>query len=300
VAQVTDPKYASRKFFEGLFKVSDRNAMPLTLAAQAVQRSAYPMAYAKWEAMARKVVGGGLTGAGGYLGLGLGINMSQYAQGSGAGAGWRMPAAGPITSHYGMRVNPVTGQYKLHAGSDIGAGLGAAIYAAKGGRVLSTQSASQSGGYGNYTIIDHGNGIRTAYAHQSKFMVSPGQVVSQGQQIGKVGSTGNSTGPHLHFEYIKDGQRLNPNMIIPQLSSGAYTLSTGLANLHPNETVLTAPLTEQLHQGIDRFAKGDNAGYTINMDFRGAVINKDVDIERAVDKAMQKKERRKGVVRRIN
>ena len=300
-AEVTNPSYASRKFFEALLKIGDRNAMPLTMAAQAVQRSAYPMAYAKWEQMAREIVGGGaLTGgAGGYMGLGLGINMSQYAQGAGglgSGTGWRMPANGPVTSRYGMRVNPVTGQYKLHAGSDIGAGMGAAIYAAKAGRVV---SAGMVSGYGNYTVIDHGGGIRTAYAHQSQMMVSPGQIVSQGQQIGKVGSTGNSTGPHLHFEYLKNGVRTNPNTIIPQLSKGGYTLNTGLANLHPKETVLTAPLTQDLHQGLDRFAKGENEGYNINMDFRGAIINKDVDIERAVESALQKREKRVGVKRRI-
>jgi hypothetical protein len=98
---------------------------------------------------------------------------------------------------------------------------------------------------------------------------------------------------------MKDGKRVNPNTIIPQLSSGAYTLSTGLANLHPKETVLTAPLTEQLHEGIGRFAKGESNGYTINMDFRGAVIDRDADIEGKVEKALQKRERRRGVVRRI-
>ena len=295
--QIRNPSYAARKFFSTLQGVKNRDKMSLSAAAQAVQRSAYPEAYAKWETMARSVVGGTqVMNLDAITGLGSGINLGQYGTPTG---NWTMPASGPVTSHYGMRVNPVTGVYRLHAGSDIGAGMGAAIYAARGGRVLSVQSPGQSGGYGNYTIIDHGGGQRTAYAHQSKVLVSPGQVVAAGQRIGSVGSTGNSTGPHLHFEYMKDGKRVNPNEIIPQLWKGGHTMNTGLANLHPKETVLTAPLSAQLKEGIGKLAAGDSIGYTVTVDLRGSTIQSDVDIEKAVNKALDKRESRLGRKRTV-
>ena len=102
-----------------------------------------------------------------------------------------------ITSPYGYRVNPVSGIYKLHAGCDVGASYGSAIYAAASGTVI---LASWNGGYGNCVMINHGNGYTTLYGHMSSIAVSVGQTVSMGQTIGYVGSTGNSTGPHLHFE----------------------------------------------------------------------------------------------------
>lgn len=102
-----------------------------------------------------------------------------------------------ITSSYGYRVNPVSGVYKLHAGCDVGASYGSAIYAAASGTVI---LADWNGGYGNCVMINHGNGYTTLYGHMSSIAVSYGQSVSQGQVIGYVGSTGNSTGPHLHFE----------------------------------------------------------------------------------------------------
>jgi murein DD-endopeptidase MepM/ murein hydrolase activator NlpD len=96
---------------------------------------------------------------------------------------------------------------KFHYGIDFGAGAGSPIRAAAAGKVL---SAGWIGGYGNTTIIDHGGGMATLYAHQSSFGVSAGQQVSAGQTIGAVGSTGNSTGPHLHFEVRVNGQAVDP------------------------------------------------------------------------------------------
>lgn len=112
-----------------------------------------------------------------------------------------------VTSNYGYRVNPVTGVYKLHAGADIGAPMGSAILAAAGGQVV---TAEYSSSYGNYVLINHGGGYYTLYAHASALCVSAGQTVYQGQTIAKVGSTGNSTGPHLHFEIRVNGSTVNP------------------------------------------------------------------------------------------
>ncbi len=93
---------------------------------------------------------------------------------------------------------------------DCPAPIGTTIFAAAAGRVISTDPVGWNGGYGMVTRIDHGNGWQTLYAHQSAITVSPGDTVSAGEAIGRVGSTGRSTGPHVHFEIIRSGQRLNP------------------------------------------------------------------------------------------
>ena len=114
-----------------------------------------------------------------------------------------------ITSRQGPRVDPVTGETgRGHGGTDIGASYGSAIYAADGGTVI--RSGYEEGGYGNYIMIDHGNGMQTLYAHMSAKSVSMGDKVSQGQTIGLVGSTGRSTGPHLHYELYVNGSRVDP------------------------------------------------------------------------------------------
>lgn len=122
-----------------------------------------------------------------------------------------------ITSRQGPRTHPVTGEYKNHGGTDVGASYGSAIYAADSGRVVES-SDGWNGGYGNYVMIDHGNGMQTLYAHMSSRAVSVGQTVSRGQTIGYVGSTGMSTGPHLHFEMYVNGARINPQSRYPGVS----------------------------------------------------------------------------------
>lgn len=117
------------------------------------------------------------------------------------------PTPGPLTSGFGYRVDPVTGKRQLHAGIDIGAPIGQPIVAAAAGTVV---YAGEETGYGNYTCIDHGGGLATCYAHQSAILVTVGQVVAQGEAIGRVGSTGYSTGPHLHFETRVDGTPVDP------------------------------------------------------------------------------------------
>lgn len=120
---------------------------------------------------------------------------------------WPTPGYTTITSPYGYRIHPITGEFKFHAGVDIGAPGGAPILAAAGGTVtISTYSSS----YGNYVEIDHGNGLRTRYAHMSLRLASAGETVTQGQEIGLVGATGDATGNHLHFEVRVNGITYDP------------------------------------------------------------------------------------------
>ena len=126
---------------------------------------------------------------------------------------WPLPAANNvITCKYGMRTHPITGVYKLHTGIDLRASTGTKIYAANAGTVI---KATYSSAYGYYVVVNHGGGTSTLYAHMSKMAVKNGQKVSQGTVLGYVGSTGYSTGPHLHFEVIKNGNYVNPVTMYP-------------------------------------------------------------------------------------
>src|SRR5437763_2693887 len=117
------------------------------------------------------------------------------------------PVNGPIISPFGYRHDPVLGGNRLHAGVDIGASSGTPIKAAGDGVVV---MAGWNGGYGNFTLIDHGGGLATGYGHQSSIGVRVGQHVSTGEVIGNVGSTGASTGPHLHWEVRVNGTPVDP------------------------------------------------------------------------------------------
>jgi murein DD-endopeptidase MepM/ murein hydrolase activator NlpD len=118
------------------------------------------------------------------------------------------PVNGRITSGYGYRHHPILKRRRLHAGIDFGARTGAPIVAAAAGTVI---SAGYRGGYGYTVLIDHGSGISTLYGHCSRLFVKSGAKVSQGQRIAAVGSTGLSTGPHLHFEIRVNGKPVNPS-----------------------------------------------------------------------------------------
>ena len=108
---------------------------------------------------------------------------------------------GTLTSYYGQRWG------RLHAGVDWGISTGSTVMASCGGKVV---SAGWNGGYGYSILLQHSDGKQTRYAHLSKILVSPGQYVEQGEKIGLSGNTGNSTGPHLHFEIIVNGNAMNP------------------------------------------------------------------------------------------
>ncbi len=124
-------------------------------------------------------------------------------------SGWVKPLKSyTITSAFGMRKHPVLGYERMHEGVDMAAPQGTPIYAAKSGKVTTT--SYQAGGAGNYVVINHGDGFTSIYMHMTRYIVSSGQHVNAGQVIGYVGSTGISTGPHLHFGIAYKGTYVNP------------------------------------------------------------------------------------------
>ena len=145
---------------------------------------------------------------------------SDLPPGAISSKGWARPAAGYISSNFGYRTHPIYNVVRLHAGTDLAGGCGIPIYAARGGQVV---YAGWNGGYGNFILINHGDGISTGYAHiaTGKTFVRYGEQVSTGTHIANVGSTGGSTGCHLHFEVREDGKAINP---VPFMRGKGITL----------------------------------------------------------------------------
>lgn len=213
--------------YRRLVAVPDWQTIPLTQAAQAVQISwAYGSAYARWEPLARELTA-----------LLWPTAQATTADGSGAAAGvcpdlpvpagsWIRPTAGTVTSGYGSRWGT------LHAGVDIAGPRDTPVYAAADGTVVRAECTSaycdrdgnlSLAGYGNLVELDHGNGVTTRYAHLSAYTVTAGQRVSAGALLGFQGSTGNSTGVHLHFEVRADGAPVDP---VPWLADRGVDLDT--------------------------------------------------------------------------
>ncbi len=149
----------------------------------------------------------------------------QWFEASGVGESrgrFEKPVSGHLTSNFGMRFHPILGYSRMHQGVDFGAPTGTPIVAVTAGRVA---FAGRHGGHGNYVKLDHGSGLATGYAHMSRIAVTPGERVRQGEVIGYVGSTGISTGPHLHYEVFRNGLAVNPMsvkfMAAPQLAGSA-------------------------------------------------------------------------------
>lgn len=139
-----------------------------------------------------------------------------------------------LASGFGYRIHPIYKVRKMHWGMDFTAPTGTPIYATGDG-VVSTRTSSR-GGYGNHVVIDHGYGYETMYAHMSKFNVDRGQKVKRGDVIGYVGSTGRSTGPHLHYEVMKDGVKINPaNYYFNDLSPEEYEMMLEFSS-HSNQS----------------------------------------------------------------
>jgi hypothetical protein len=227
------------------------------------------------------------TGRVAYLGHGSypgGANLGQTVR----------PTQGTVVSEYGPR--NLLGM-TFHNGIDIAAAAGTPIRAAAAGRVVYT--GWDNTGYGNYVQMQSPDGTMFGYGHNNSINVRAGQRVPVGAMIARMGSTGKSTGPHSHFQTGRNGNWFNPRALFPQLDKGGFTMNEGLANLHPKETVITAPLTEKFKAGVDNFANSDNSGYTVLMDFSNAHFQTVDDVEAAFTAMMRKTEKRNGVVRKV-
>jgi murein DD-endopeptidase MepM/ murein hydrolase activator NlpD len=134
-----------------------------------------------------------------------------------------------FTSSYGVRYDPFNGGAAMHMGLDMAGSMGEPIYAAANGVV---ETAGRANGYGNLIELEHGKGLSTRYGHLSQILVHDGETVKQGQLIGRMGSTGRSTGTHLHFEVRVDGRAVNPR---PFLEASAFVLAAqaGAPSLEP-------------------------------------------------------------------
>lgn len=214
--------------------------------------------------------------------------------GGGNFTGNARPAAGTVTSLFGPRT--LLGM-SFHNGIDIANAAGTPIKAAQGGRVIYT--GWDNTGYGNYTQIQSSDGTMYGYGHQSQIGVRAGQKVNTNQLIGRMGSTGKSTGPHLHFQTGRNGVWFNPRTVMPQLNAGGFIKNDGLAKLHKEEVVVTKPLTKKFEQGVNNFADGGNIEYNVTLDFNGASFDRGIDFQREVETALKNIDRKSGGTRVI-
>jgi hypothetical protein len=204
------------------------------------------------------------------------------------------PVSGPVASEFGPR--NLLGM-SFHNGIDIMAASGTPIRAAKGGRVIFT--GWDNTGYGNYTEIQARDGSMYGYGHQSAINVRAGMNVATGSMIGRIGSTGKSTGPHLHFQIGNHGNWFNPRKVMPQLNTGGFIQSDGLAKLHKEEVVLTKPLTRDLKEGVQKLSDGGSVQYNVTLDFNGASFDRGIDFQREVETALRTIDRKQGGNRKI-
>ena len=206
--QLMTPAVAAQKFYEALLEVPGWTMLPLTRAAQAVQSSAFPNAYAQWEGLAWQLLGQ-------YGDASLVID--PCLGGALTFGEWGPPLAPPLDpgSPYGV----VRSDGKVHSGQDYRAASGTTIHSSTGGQVVTNRFAP--GSYGWHVVVrtPTPDGVyEVFYAHMvEQSPVAVGSQVDAGQAIGRVGSTGNSTGPHLHFEVRRDGRHVDPR---PLLASG--------------------------------------------------------------------------------
>lgn len=202
--EVSDPTYAIRAFYggpksptanTGLLDIPGWERMPVWNAAQSVQRSAYPFLYAQHEPTASALVQRFADTTAGCDNLAAGA--------------WTMPVENNyvLSSSFGPRVSPTVGVTETHTGQDFAVPTGTPARAVTNGVV---SFVGWDGGYGNLVRVRHANGVESFYAHLSATRVRPGQKVDAGQQVGSVGSTGNSTGPHLHLEVRVNDQPQDP------------------------------------------------------------------------------------------
>jgi len=217
-----DPFKAATSFFTVLQTIENRDSLSPTMAAHQVQRNADPDHYAAyWDAAVQIVTALGGTDTGNLEGTGDTV-CTGMAIGTGPvnARGWALPNEGSLTSRFGPRTAPVAGLPNYHYGLDFGGACGSPIYAANDG-VVTHAGGPHKGMSGNVIEIDHGGGVLTRYGHMyaNGVLARTGDTVRGGQQIGRVGNAGNSTGCHVHVEITVNGRLTDPE---------AYLRSAGL------------------------------------------------------------------------
>lgn len=212
VANLLDPIFTTGRFFDALLAVPDWRTLTPATAAQAVQHSAFPSRYdAHWAEAGDlvEILTGTVVQPTGATGCGVALSGDPISV-----DGWTRPIVGytALSSPYGMRMHPTLHVMRMHAGQDLAAPAGTPIYAAAAGTVVQVVRTPNDDSGLNYVVVDHGGGVSTAYLHSEDdgILVEVGQHVSAGQQIATVGSSGQSTGPHLHFEYRVNGLAIEP------------------------------------------------------------------------------------------
>jgi hypothetical protein len=222
-----NPTISATNFYKALVRVDGWETLPPTIAAHRTQRNADPFHYTRYWDDAVEVV----TALAGVAVSGIAAGTGELActsssPGTVSATGWTKPAVGPVTSVYGRRFHPELHIWRLHAGTDIGAGCEAPIWAAAAGTVV---QAGPVGGYGNLITIDHGTVpgrpdvrvvTRSAHMHNNGVLVRVGQSIpSAGQQIARVGDAGLATGCHLHFEVLQGGRPIDPQPFMAQVGA---------------------------------------------------------------------------------
>lgn len=206
----------------------------------------YDVVVEHWKSEKGEVVIGNLLYAGLYQKNGVDLRLSQWTknnklrwydarEASQSSDNLQRPVPGTVSSNYGMRFHPILGYGRMHRGMDFKAGYGTPILAVQTGYVAYN---GRKGGYGNQVELKHGDGLSTTYSHMSKIVVSNNQLVQQGQVIGYVGSTGLSTGPHLHYELHKNGVAIDPSTV--QFTTGPKLRGSDLAGYEKRLRALLA------------------------------------------------------------
>jgi hypothetical protein len=198
--EIMDPVHAINTFYDRLQTIPDRDSRSLIDIAIQIQipnKDAYQSRWA-WDEIAQQLV----TGI-----------ANKNAVSACQNAGWQLPldAGYTVSDVFGPRIHPVSGLLSFHYGYDLATSLGSPIYAAHSGEIV---QIGWNGGYGNYIRIDNGDGTATAYGHISVFTSVLHQQVTAGEMIAKVGNTGDSTGPHLHFEVLVNGKQIDPEVYL--------------------------------------------------------------------------------------
>lgn len=312
VEQIMNPSYSAGKFFEGLLKIEERGGMSLAQAAQSVQRSAYPDAYAKWEDEAAGILSGGIiqnAPAFGMLPPGVTASSPSGEDGFASHLTALQRQVNPgVLQKVWQGLAMVPGRQQITSGLRPGS-----IVAGSSGR-MSLHSRGQAADIGALARKDGGTAESEAMGDRIAAVFRSGMIPGVSEVLWKTMQGGNHFN-HVHVGFRHKGGEIdgqpgpvydhelpgrNNQFDIPGLKvGGEVRYDNTIANLHRDETVLTAPLSKQLREGINNIDGGAGNEYNITMDFRGAVIREDVDIEKAVAKVLQAQESKMGRKRTI-